>query len=432
MTSIDVAVDGGDDGARTTYNTTANCTVTANLTCSDAIMTSRDDDVTGVPVSCGVDVMPFAISVAGATIGSIILAVGTVGNFLVLAALALYRPLRKSSNLFVASLALCDLFHTTLVRPFYVKTYLDGVWTSGASLCAYALISSNLAILESILHVTAIAFHRYVVLVHPRLAACFQRRAAIVCILALIYLAPLGVVVSQSWLRLTGNLTMDSDVVFNRRIMFCSFVRHSEFRVAGVVKKMSFVIVAAVFIFYCYVRIYHMVRTRGKRLSVHGTFSPNRLRRELTLLKTVVAVFVMFVVNYLPITLTYGLDTRRTLPDVAYFVGVMLLWTSSSVNWIIYGLMNVQYARAYRYLASGGACRRRTTRMMMMTFNGGGGAGGGGLLMDGASMNSCSGRQSLNHVLRHGSDGGQKVYRRVSRARMYSLAAAVKNCETTV
>lgn len=342
-----------DDGISPLF-TIASAASQSESTPDDDVSFQENRTMTSLPSWSHDEPMPFGISVAGGTLGTVVLVLGVFGNAVVVLAIWRYRPLRRASNLFVTSLALCDLYHSALVRPLYVFSYIRGDWQFGAHICVYALISSNLAILESILHVTSIAFHRYVILVHPRLASCFQRRLVIVLMLGAIYILPLTVVLLQSSSRLSAQLTMNRDVVFNRRIMFCSFVRHSEFRLSGVVKKTSFVVVAALFIFYCYIRIYHLVRRRGQRLSVHGSFSPIRLRRELTLLRTVIAVFLMFVVNYLPITLIYGLDTSRTLPYVAYFVGVMLLWTSTGVNWIIYGLMNVQYSRAYRSLLCGG------------------------------------------------------------------------------
>jgi len=48
------------------------------------------------------------------------------------------------------------------------------------------------------------------------------------------------------------------------------------------------------------------------------------------------------------------LATGRTLPDEIYFVGVVFLWLSPSVNWVVYGVMNAKFARAYRYLLCGG------------------------------------------------------------------------------
>lgn len=349
----DALVTSADDNISPLFTIASAAASQSEATSDDDLSLQDNTSMTSLPPWSHDGPMPFGISVAGGTLGTVVLVLGVFGNAVVILAIWRYRPLRKASNLFVTSLAFCDLFHSAFVRPLYVISYIRGDWQFGAHICVYALISSNLAILESILHVTSIAFHRYVILVHPRLAVCFQRRLAIVLMLGAIYVLPLTVVLVQSSSRLNAQLTMGRDVLFNRRIMFCSFVRHSEFRLSGVVKKMSFVIVAALFIFYCYIRIYHLVRRRGQRLSVHGSFSPIRLRRELNLLRTVIAVFLMFVFTYLPITLIYGLDTSRTLPYVAYFVGVMLLWTSTGVNWIIYGLMNVQYSRAYRFLLCG-------------------------------------------------------------------------------
>jgi len=60
---------------------------------------------------------------------------------------------------------------------------------------------------------------------------------------------------------------------------------------------------------------------------------------------------------YMPITIVYGADTRRTFSYAVYLVGVILLWISPSANWIVYGVMNAQYARAYRFTLCRGAAR---------------------------------------------------------------------------
>jgi len=130
----------------------------------------------------------------------------------------------------------------------------------------------------------------------------------------------------------------------------CSFVRHSEFQHLGIVKKFGVVLLCAAIVGFSYARIYFLVRHRGRRLSGSGgSFNHVRLHRELSLLKTVIGIFLTFTASYLPITVVYGLDTERTLPHEVYFVGVVLMWVSPSINWIVYGLMNDNFARAYRY-----------------------------------------------------------------------------------
>jgi len=301
------------------------------------------------------DDMPVGVMVAGAVLGVVIIVVGVFGNVLVILAVLLSRNLYKSSNMFVVSLAVCDLVQTVLIKPLYVHTYVAGEWQFGVGTCLYALYASNLTILESILHVSVIALHRYLVIVHPRAGRVLQGPRAVAAMLGVVYAAPLLVILAPALSRL-GSATSGApgrQVVFNKRIMFCSFVRHSEFRLAGVLKKVSFLSVAAVFLFYCYVRIYLLVRRSGQSVNARGAFSAARLQREITLLKTVVVIFMTFVVSYLPVSVLYGVDTGRNFSYAFYFCGVLLLWTSSSVNWMIYGLMNKQYLQAYHYILCG-------------------------------------------------------------------------------
>ena len=105
--------------------------------------------------------------------------------------------------------------------------------------------------------------------------------------------------------------------------------------------KSAFLFVAAAIIFYCYMRIYHLVRDSGLMMdNTQGSvLSLARLRREMTLmLRMVVVVCLAFVISYVPVTTLYSTDKMVQVPDPVYVLAVTLLWCSSSVNWIIYEL----------------------------------------------------------------------------------------------
>lgn len=186
------------------------------------------------------------------------------------------------------------------------------------------------------------------IICHPRLARKLQPLRSVLIFLVLLYIIPLMIVLIPSLPRISS-----ADVIFNRKIMFCSFVKHSNFRVAGVVKKVVFLAIAAGFLFYCYIRIYYKVRESGRCVNERGSFSPSRIRREMALLKMVTFTFVAFILCYLPLSIMYGIDRDRDYPFIAYFLGVILLWVSSSSNWVIYGVVNRRYAAAYRYILCG-------------------------------------------------------------------------------
>ncbi len=316
---------------------------------NDFNKTSDDQTLSGRAI-------PGPAAVLGASVGMLIIALGLFGNFLVILAVWKSRPLRKASNLFVVSLAVCDLFQTACVHPLYIFTYVMGQWTLGGKACLYALYVGNLATLESILHVSTIAFYRYAILLHPRKARHLQKPRAVVFLLCLIYLLPFLIVVVPSAHRLMPHTQMNRDLVFNHRIMFCARATRASqaFSPAGIIKKSAFLGIAALFLCYCYLRIYVKVRQSGRLVNgTNSTFSPVRLRREVTLLKTIIAVFVAFVASYLPVTVLYAVDGERRQPYALYVFTVMLLWASSSVNWMIYGLMNHQYLQAYQHVLCG-------------------------------------------------------------------------------
>lgn len=213
-------------------------------------------------------------------------------------------------------------------------------------------------ILEDLVHVTVIAVYRYVIVVHRRhLGVMLTRRRSVVAILAFMYFIPPLYVLIKYRARLTQAGGSYHD------IKFCSFAQDSEFQQFGVVKKHGVVSLCAAIIGFCYVRIYWLVRRRGHRLNVNGGSSNQvRLRRELSLLKTAVWVFLTFIASYLPINLVYGLDTGRQFPDEIYFVASVCLWLSPSINWIVYGTMNAKFAQAYRHLLCAGKKTSATGR----------------------------------------------------------------------
>ena len=241
----------------------------------------------------------------------------------------------------------------------------------------YALYASNLALLESILHVAAIACYRYLLIVHPRLASYIQGKRVVGALISLIYILPLSFLLLPSIKRLTKPLTMNQDIIFNTRIMFCCYVKEVTVSpLAGITKKLLFLGVTGVVLLFCYFRIYQTVHKSGRIVTSQGGMSAVRLQTEITLLKTLLVVLASFTVTYLPLSVLYALDRDRSMGGTPYLVTVTALWSSSSINWMIYGLMNKQFLQAYRYILTGkqtnppgerGSSRQRSTSKCSQT-----------------------------------------------------------------
>ena len=297
--------------------------------------------------------IPINVSVAGASIGILITLLGMFGNILLV--LSVFSNKLKASNIFVVSMAFWDLFQTIGIKPLYIYTYMVRKWNFGADICVYALYASNIAILESILHICAIAFYRYLSIVHPKLYRNLPKRLPMLVILFIIYTLPMLIILIPAHRRFVAPQLLDVTVAFHPKIMFCSLVRDHNAphnKTSGIVKKVIFLAAAALFLLYCYVRICILVRESGKNIAAKGGCGQPKqvIRRETTLFKTVVIIFLSFAICYLPISIIYYFDSDESLSYWVYLIGVILLWISSSVNWIIYGVVNTQYRYTYRYL----------------------------------------------------------------------------------
>ncbi|XP_026482415.1 G-protein coupled receptor moody-like [Ctenocephalides felis] len=70
-------------------------------------------------------------------------------------------------------------------------------------------------------------------------------------------------------------------------------------------------------------------------------------RNEWRITKMVLAIFLSFVVCYLPITIAKVADPEVKYPGL-HIMGYILLYLSACINPIIYVIMNKQYRQAYK------------------------------------------------------------------------------------
>lgn len=168
-------------------------------------------------------------------------------------------------------------------------------------------------------------------------------------------------------------------VGYDETLGTCTILRDS----AGRSPKTTFFIIAfalpCVVIVSSYARIYWRVRASHARLQRHAhndnttvhisTSDAQRRRGEWRVTKMVLAIFICFLICYLPITLVKTIDDKVKHPNL-HIAGYLLLYASSCLNPLIYVTMNKQYRRAYvRALACG---RPSSDNGGPTTVNGGG------------------------------------------------------------
>ncbi|CAH1783017.1 unnamed protein product, partial [Owenia fusiformis] len=219
--------------------------------------------------------IPACVSYIGTITGTIVSITGIFGNILLIIAILTIPKMKKASNIFVASLAFCDLLQALGVQPLYIYTYVHGAWTFDNSVCVYVMYLSNLSILLSILHIAVIAFYRYLIVVHRRTSRKLHKKLAIFIILGILYLLPLVIIVAPTLPKLVGYTAAHPEgpplVYFNTKIMFCVYKRHSYSNIGGFIKKVLFLGGAGLFLIFCYVKIYASVKESGKLVAKSGS-----------------------------------------------------------------------------------------------------------------------------------------------------------------
>ncbi|BES96905.1 dopamine receptor [Nesidiocoris tenuis] len=123
---------------------------------------------------------------------SLLIFLSIAGNILVCVAIYTDRGLRKIGNLFLASLAIADLFVAALVMTFAVVNDLLGYWIFGPQFCDTWVAFDVMCSTASILNLCAISLDRYIHIKDPlRYSRWVTKRVAIVTIAVVWLLAGL-------------------------------------------------------------------------------------------------------------------------------------------------------------------------------------------------------------------------------------------------
>ncbi|XP_064480645.1 dopamine receptor 1-like [Ornithodoros turicata] len=101
------------------------------------------------------------------TVMSLIILTAITGNVLVCLAIYTDRRLRKLGNLFLVSLALADLFVSSLVMTFAVINDLMGYWAFGSQFCNVWIAFDVMCSTASILNLCAISMDRFLHIKDP-------------------------------------------------------------------------------------------------------------------------------------------------------------------------------------------------------------------------------------------------------------------------
>ncbi|XP_049875136.1 G-protein coupled receptor moody isoform X2 [Pectinophora gossypiella] len=303
---------------------------------------------------------PGLLTFAAVTTG-FIMVIGLFGNLLTVVALLKCPKVRNVAAAFIISLCIADFLFCAMVLPFAISGFWTRTWAHGDALCKLIpfLRYGNVGV--SLLSIALITLNRYILIAHYDWYPRVYRKHNIALMIVFSWMFSYGMQV-PTLLGIWGKFDYDP------QLGTCSIVPDEFGRSAKTALFVIAFIVPALLIFICYARIFWLAHSSEKRMRQHqrsqnsgpgalntstdkrSTIKDNReskaRRNEWRITKMVLAIFLSFLVCYLPITIAKVADSHVHYP-VFHIAGYLLLYASACVNPIIYVIMNAQYRAAY-------------------------------------------------------------------------------------
>ena len=274
-----------------------------------------------------------------------------LGNFLVVYVVHRDSRLKSLTNIFIQNLALTDVAMAFLVMPYWVISLYTGTWIFSERWCEIQGVIQTTLGTASILTMGLIAFNRYFRVVKPEqlYSRLFPSKKMALVYCALIWIA--------SVLLATPPLYGWGKMVYIPPYGACTFNRKVE--------DISYVIIlmngvhntTTAAIFYCYYKIYKTLKESRQNLNAHGATSSERPRTDIRVLKTSFTVVCVFLILWGPVTVVVMMESAEYfVPREVSTAVFFLVFTTSLVNPIIYGVMNPQLRTAFKGALSFGRC----------------------------------------------------------------------------
>ena len=279
------------------------------------------------------------------TFATLVCLTSVIGNVLVVYVVNKYSEMQTITNILIRNLALTDIIMATLNMPFWITSLYAGKWNLSQEWCEVSATVHHTIVMASLLTMCLIALNRYMKVVKRSLYIKFfpsKRAAWLYC--ALVWLV--SVLFATPPLYGWGKMKFDSD------FFVCTF-NWKQGHVSFVIVLSGFFYVTMFAIFYTYWKIYQTVKESTDNVHANvvqnGVGAPKFHRTDIHVLKSSLTAVCFFLITWIPKALcSFIIIGGGHIPREVTKVSAYLLFTSSLVNPIIYGIMNPQFKKAFK------------------------------------------------------------------------------------
>ncbi len=287
---------------------------------------------------------------------SIFAIIGNVGNTLVILTILTTSKLRTTTNVFVLSLAFADLSITGFFEPVTVVGIFGGrgkFYDEWSGLCAAVSSVCFISCTCSLWNIGAIAVNRYFFICKNHLYAKIFTWKNTIAIAISIWMICIAADLSNHF-EWGGH-------IYDVKFIACSYDRLADYGHV-LFTVIVFVSQPIILIVICYSQVFLTLRRSSQRVkrqlpsAVTSSQRDNRIvsSKDVKLLKMLFTIFITYVSCWSFYTLLLLIDFQDNLPAPVYFIAGMVAHMSSSINSILYGVMNKNFRDSYRKILSCG------------------------------------------------------------------------------
>ncbi|OWF44003.1 melatonin receptor type 1B-B-like [Mizuhopecten yessoensis] len=295
--------------------------------------------------------------------------VGTLGNVLVIVAVATQKSLQNKESTFIVNLAISDLYITTVADPMGIVAKLEGeqFFDSIPGLCQTIASICTVSCIVSLGSIACLSFNRYIHICHNRhYNRIFTgRNCVIIC--GALYVVGITMVLL--------NLTGIGDHGFDRKSLECIWDRMATFPYT-VVFSVTLVWVPVLVTGISYINLYIYVLNSQKRVQQYSTMTPTSenkdhdknesektnhpdnhsnqpfihrisVRKSLHLARTIFVVYAVFSICWIPFAILMVVDTHNTFAHAVHLYITVFAHLHPSLNWLVYYATNKKFAVAF-------------------------------------------------------------------------------------
>ncbi|CAM9737580.1 unnamed protein product [Lampetra fluviatilis] len=294
---------------------------------------------------------------------SFFIAVTILSNLLIISAVAFFRQLQTRANALALSLAFSDLLVVVVIMPLAMVKSVYKCWFYARWLCNVQFFWDYWFTTASVLHLSCIAYDRYVAICDPLRYQQRVTRRTLTFMLLFCWIA--------SALLSTPILLSMSPTLSKGRIETVGCPDDCRFLISvGILFAIGMwpYFTSVLLIVLMYGRIYRVARGQARKIAAMdrassvlgggeeaGRAAASRwasMKREHNATKTLGAIIAAFIISWLPFYIIAVIFTMDESVLLAYKVAVWIGYMNSAINPILYATFNKQFRHAFKEILS--------------------------------------------------------------------------------